>query len=241
MKKYYLHNGTEQQGPFDIEELKSKNITKTTEVWYEGITEWIEAGKVEELNDVFKTNAPPPIKPKESAIPPIHKSETTINKTVQQPKIKKDNTGLILLIVFGSIGIIALGLFLFFNVFDNTISGGSESTIGNTYEEKVLTVEEIERADPAKFLDASGTYNESFWGDKMKIHGQVTNNATVANYKDVVIEVIFYSETETEIDRKQYVIYDFFNAHTSKNFELKIERPNGAKKCGWSAISAVAN
>ena len=29
MKKYYLHNGTDQQGPFDIEDLKTKNITKT--------------------------------------------------------------------------------------------------------------------------------------------------------------------------------------------------------------------
>ena len=28
MKKYYLHNGTESSGPFDIEELKAKNITK---------------------------------------------------------------------------------------------------------------------------------------------------------------------------------------------------------------------
>jgi hypothetical protein len=238
MKKYYLHNGTEQQGPFDIEELKEKNITKTTEIWHEGLVEWIEAGKVEELFDLFKTNTPPPIKSKVETVPPVQKSETANNKTVQQPQKKKSKTGLILI---SSIGIIVLGIFLFLNTRASTTADGLGSIIGDTYEEKVLTVEEIEKANPTKFLEASGTYNENFWGDKMKIHGIITNNATVANYKDAVIEVIFYSGTDTEIGRKQYVIYNFFNAHTSKNFELKIERPNGATKCGWSAISAVAN
>ena len=102
-----------------------------------------------------------------------------------------------------------------------------------------MRVEEMEKEELEKFLDAGGTYNENFWCDAMKIHGKVTNNATVANYKDVTIEVVFYSETDTELDRKRYKIYDFFNAHTTKNFELKIERPKAAKKCGWSAVDAV--
>ena len=40
MNKYYLHNRSENIGPFDIEELKQKNITRTTQVWCEGMEDW---------------------------------------------------------------------------------------------------------------------------------------------------------------------------------------------------------
>jgi hypothetical protein len=57
MKKYFLNDGTSQQGPFDIEELKTKNLTASTPIWYEGLPEWTTAGNVEELNVLF-TPAP---------------------------------------------------------------------------------------------------------------------------------------------------------------------------------------
>lgn len=59
MKKYYLHNGTESSGPFDIEELKAKNITKASPVWFEGMLHWKTAGEIPELNQLFVVNPPP--------------------------------------------------------------------------------------------------------------------------------------------------------------------------------------
>jgi len=59
MKKYYLHNGTESSGPFDIEELKEKKITKKSPVWFEGMLHWKTAGEIPELNQLFVTNPPP--------------------------------------------------------------------------------------------------------------------------------------------------------------------------------------
>ncbi len=58
MKKYFFNDGTAQQGPFDLEELKSKNITAETPVWYEGLPEWTTAGKLEELNEMFSPVLP---------------------------------------------------------------------------------------------------------------------------------------------------------------------------------------
>ena len=70
MKKFYLFNGSEQEGPFDLEALESKKISKDTPIWYEGLSEWTTAGKVEELKDiVFST---PPAFPKVSP-PPVEK------------------------------------------------------------------------------------------------------------------------------------------------------------------------
>jgi hypothetical protein len=137
--------------------------------------------------------------------------------------------------------------FTFFFAFALTNSsckqGGSGSATGNdeaAYQQQVMSVEEIERSNPSRFLEAGGTYKENFWGDLMKVHGTVENKATVANYKDVVIEITFYSETETVLDTKQYTVYDYFPAHSTKPFDLKVSRPNACKKLGWTAIGGVA-
>lgn len=58
MKKYYLHNGTESSGPFDIEELKAKKITKASPVWFEGMQQWKTAGEIPELFHLFIANPP---------------------------------------------------------------------------------------------------------------------------------------------------------------------------------------
>ena len=59
MKKYYFNDGTSQQGPFTPEELKEKNITAETPVWYDGLPDWTTAGQLEELKDIF-VHTPPP-------------------------------------------------------------------------------------------------------------------------------------------------------------------------------------
>jgi hypothetical protein len=60
MNTYYLHDGTVLSGPFTLDELKAKKITKTTSVC-EGMEDWNTAGSVEELKKtLFST--PPQIK-----------------------------------------------------------------------------------------------------------------------------------------------------------------------------------
>lgn len=59
MKSYYLHNGTESTGPFELVTLKSIELLKTTPVWCEGMTDWKQAGDVPELQSLFITTPPP--------------------------------------------------------------------------------------------------------------------------------------------------------------------------------------
>ena len=92
MKKYFLHNGTEQQGPFDIEDLKTKNINKDTSIWYEGLDNWTTADKIDELKELLKTTTPPPFGEPKKTPPPIQKP-TPKTETSTQPK-KKSRTGL---------------------------------------------------------------------------------------------------------------------------------------------------
>jgi hypothetical protein len=55
MKKYFLHNGTTHEGPFDIEELKVKGITNDTSIWFDGLDDWTTVDKVEELKGLVKS------------------------------------------------------------------------------------------------------------------------------------------------------------------------------------------
>lgn len=80
MKKYYLHNGTESSGPFDIEELKAQKITKASPVWFEGMQDWKTAGEIPELTPLFVVNPPPFI--------PVSKPEPT-QKTETKREARK--------------------------------------------------------------------------------------------------------------------------------------------------------
>lgn len=62
MNTYYIHSGNESIGPFGLDELKSRNITKTTPVWCQGMEDWKHAGEVAELKSLLIVT-PPPLKP----------------------------------------------------------------------------------------------------------------------------------------------------------------------------------
>ena len=137
--------------------------------------------------------------------------------------------------------IVVLALLAIFKKLNNqnqqNFNSNNNSTV--SYQQQVMSVEQMEKQNPAKFLFASGTYKSNFWGNAMNVHGTLTNNATVANYKDAVIQVVFYSHTQTELQRQNYTIFDYFPSHTTKNFELKVNRPAACEKLGLVAISAT--
>ena len=63
MKSYYYADSNNiQQGPFDLDELKQKPITRNTLVWHSGLDQWTLASGVKELEDFF-ANTPPVLNP----------------------------------------------------------------------------------------------------------------------------------------------------------------------------------
>ena len=70
MAKYFIVINNEQQGPFSIEEIAEQKIYKSTLVWNEKFEDWIEAGKVEELQTILK-KSPPPIPNKQTEEKPV--------------------------------------------------------------------------------------------------------------------------------------------------------------------------
>lgn len=219
MKKYYLHNGTENIGPFDLEELKSRSITKNTQVWCKGMEDWKNANEIEELKTILAVVPPPIGKKVVTNMPPVIKQKTNWFRWF----------GKMLLITL--LFVMAIGAISSYNESKNNVP---------TYEESVMTIAQMEASEPSNYLSADGTYHPNFLGDKLKINGVIHNKATVTTYKDVVIAVIFYSKTNTEIGREQYTIYDYFVPNSKKGFTLKVKNYSNIASIGWNVANAVA-
>ena len=81
MRKYFIHNGETENGPFDIEQLKSMQIKSETPIWYEGLQNWTVAGNVEELKAIIIS----------TSIPPKFENFTQQNSNVHPPSFRKTN------------------------------------------------------------------------------------------------------------------------------------------------------
>ena len=229
MKKYYLHNGTEQTGPFSIEELKTMGLNSQTPVWFDGLSSWTKFEDVPELKILFSSTPPPFIS---QAPTPIKQQSNSSQPSVnlEIPKKKK----------YTALKVIAIVVVLLIIISKiSMINDYSSSTDGSQYQERVMTVEEQERSQPSNYLKADGTYNKNFWGDKLKVHGVIKNNATKVTYKDAVVTVTYYSKTSTVLGSNNYTIYENFPPNSEVNFELKIENYKEVKSIGWDVISAT--
>jgi len=64
MSQYYYTDGKERFGPFSLEELKDKRIAPTTLVWKEGLSDWVSAQNLSDLESLFVEGSTfPPIVP----------------------------------------------------------------------------------------------------------------------------------------------------------------------------------
>ncbi len=67
---FFTHTGQQQEGPFSIEDLTNKRISKTDMVWREGMEKWLPAGEIDELKTLFVV-VPPPLQTTPNMPPPL--------------------------------------------------------------------------------------------------------------------------------------------------------------------------
>lgn len=60
MRKYFIHNGQSEVGPFDFEQLKTMQLKNETPIWYEGLHNWTTANNIEELKPILNSIVSPP-------------------------------------------------------------------------------------------------------------------------------------------------------------------------------------
>ncbi len=241
MNKYFIQENGNQKGPYTIDELKATIIKRETPIWCEGMDDWKEAKDIDELKDFFRSTPPPfKEKQKEATPPPFQKnvdSKTEANSGDPDFKVrkKKSNSALVIIIA------LVLGSALAWVIIDQVERRGGTSddySTGSNYETKKQSVAEIEASNPTKFLDADGYYNQNLLGTKLKVDGQIHNNATTTSYKDITVRVYFYAKTGTLLGSEDYTVYEVVKPNHSKSFKLKVTNYSNVQSIGWDVISA---
>lgn len=257
MKKYYYSEEDKQIGPLTFEELKDKKISKETMVWYEGLDNWTKANELNELKDFFKS-IPPPLNINKQTPPPIPKTPTHEPDNTPTDKPKKSKKKLVIGAIAAIAIIIISSLFISqssnrsHNTYD-TNSGVSaepdtyqEGEINTPAPQKQKTAEELreelyerEKKSPEDYLSTNYKLNYKVLSGKDEIIGKIFNTATMATFKNIELTVTCSTNTDVELSRKNYFLYDFVYPGSSKPFNLKISSPSGTKKIGVYIASAT--
>jgi hypothetical protein len=146
MKKYFIHNGQIELGPFEIEQLKTMQLRNETPVWFEGLQNWTTVGNVEDLKSILPINASPPkfvnpMKNNFSATPPNNNKLSNNSNQNDYPKSNLKRN----LIIGGAI-LIGLVIFGFISSNSQSNSYGAEPPFNaDIAENSGVSEAEIER------------------------------------------------------------------------------------------------
>lgn len=218
MKNYYIHNGTEQQGPFNIDELKSKNITPETMVWYEGLENWQQANVIVELKDLFKS-IPPPIQTAKPITPPPLPSNSEEEEKPNNRTRKYLLSSLTIILVIVTIGI----------VLNNTKESAKREAVNEIREDEQAKENQKEREKQEQqvknekelaqrvlyirnhckdYIYSEGSsYNYSILGGISNFFVTVRNN-TAQKVDKVYVRVTYIKSNGDIWDTKTLVFYD---------------------------------
>lgn len=119
---------------------------------------------------------------------------------------------------------------------------GGDEKAGETkskdkYEQTKETLEQTEKKNPKRFLTVEGTDRKNLIGQRV-IKGTISNKASVASYKDVDVEIYFYSETGALLEKDHEVIYETITAGNSTNFKTKYFAPKGTDSVAMKIAGA---
>lgn len=105
------------------------------------------------------------------------------------------------------------------------------------YEQTKETLEQTEKKNPTRFLTVEGHDRKNLFRQTV-IKGTITNKATVARFKDVDIELSFYSETGALLEKDHEVIYESIAPGNSTNFKTKYFAPKGTDSVAMKVVGA---
>ncbi len=105
------------------------------------------------------------------------------------------------------------------------------------YEKGKSSVEEIEKKNPVRFLQAKGTDKRNLIGQTV-IKGTIFNSAKMVHFKDIQIKLSFFSKTGALLEEDQETVYETINPGGSANFKSKYFTPKGTDSIALKVISA---
>lgn len=229
MKKYFIHDGHKQVGPFSAAELIERGIPKSTPVYTSGLGRYVTASEIPVLNECFsnKANASKNI---DSGFL-LKEAEKSVS-----PFLIKLGWVVVALIVI----IVPVILYKIQVDIPDAPLPSSVVTAPNKQEVQLLktTLAQKEADNPLQYLSVHGKMHKNLLGKKI-IKGSITNMASIAGYKSLQMAVIFLSATETELQTQQFFVNDFVTANNKINFRSVFVAPAETAGFRIKVLSAI--
>lgn len=217
MKKYYLHNGKEQQGPYSLEELKTMSISSKTMIWFDGISGWTEAQFIPEIKDII-INTPPPFEKIKATNPVFNTAKTILDKDLAkdlEQKIPKERNkkifkwSLVILAVLGTVFLITK----LYNFGNNAINNNSkivgEWEIKSDYGEK----ESVIFKDDGTFISIKNNKVQDFI-----MKDVILKYETRESKNPHQIDILIIDKEDKDVVMRIKGIYEFINDKTMRFF-----------------------
>lgn len=107
----------------------------------------------------------------------------------------------------------------------------------DAYEQTKETLAETEKKNPTRFLSVEGHDKKNLLGQTV-VKGTLTNKATVSSYKDVEIELSFYSKTGTLLEKDVETIFETIAPGKDADFKTKYFAPKGTDSVALKVMGA---
>jgi hypothetical protein len=117
--------------------------------------------------------------------------------------------------------------------------GDGKNTAGkkDKYEETKENLAETEKKNPVRFLSVSGHDKKNLIGQTV-VKGTLSSKATVAAYKDVEVELRFFSKTGSLLEKDIETIYETVKPGGETDFKTKYFAPKGTDSVALKVLSA---
>ncbi len=247
MSTYYLFENGKQKGPFSFEDLKKRLITTGTAVWRDGMTEWSEAGKLEELASIL-VKTPPAYPSDTKQEQPPHPYLSSISENSEKDKRPGKYVAWI------AIGAAAIITIAYLNIdsaghVENTagaytappeIKSASAFSISkqpSPAEQRTVLLQK-EKQNPKLYLNNNSDWRKKLIGGTV-LEGTLINRAKITGFKDIVLEVQWLSKTNEVIETKPFTVHDFVGAGKTIKYKLKCSGPSRFGNVRASVVSAT--
>ena len=108
------------------------------------------------------------------------------------------------------------------------------------YEKAKESLKEKEKKNPSLFLKVTSKDKHNLIG-QMVIKGTIDNNAKLCVYKDVELELSFFSKTGVLLEKDNEKIYEVIEPGKSADFKTKYFAPKGTDSVGIRVLGAKVN
>jgi hypothetical protein len=117
---------------------------------------------------------------------------------------------------------------------------GNNDTGNDRYEKTKETLLDEEKQNPFRFLHVNSHDKHNLIGQTV-IKANISNEAKVCTYKDVQLELAFYSKTGTLLEKDTETVYDEIAPGNSVDYKTKYHAPKGTDSVAIKIIDAKSN